>query len=69
MFNMSKLIPDMDADTTSDGCHILGLLLCIGMGVNLIFYHVEPTSGGLMLAGILFAGGIVNSKVNGTAGQ
>lgn len=69
MFDMSKLIPNMDSDTTSDGCHLLGLLACVGMAVNVVFFHVDAPSGGLMLAGILFAGGIVNSKVNGTPGQ
>lgn len=69
MIDMSKIIPNMDADTTSDGCHLLGLLVCVGMGINYIFFHIDPSTAGIGLAGLLFAGGIVNSKVNGTAGQ
>ena len=62
-------IPGLTADQTSDACHVLALLYSLALAVHSVVFKVVPNSDDIALVGVLFAGGITNSRLNGTPGQ
>jgi len=61
-------LPDLTADQTSDLIHATGIICAAGMVVRLLGWEIHPTEADIMFVGMLFAGGIINSKTNGTPG-
>lgn len=61
-------IPGLTADQTSDLCHVVAIAYAIALAVRSIVWKLPPAVGDLGLVGTLFAGGITNSRLNGTPG-
>ena len=61
-------LPGLNADQTSDLCHVVAIAYAIALAVRSIVWKLPPAVGDLGLVGVLFSGGIVNSRINGTPG-